>query len=51
MQQLGKTAWVAMPDRQWADDSGKKRYAAIVELTEGLRRRVTETVLSKWSAT
>jgi len=44
VQQPGQQPWVSLPQREYEKD-GQKKYAAIVELTEPLRRDVSRLVL------
>lgn len=48
VQQPGQRAWAAMPDRQYLDASGSKRWTPVVELTPELRRRVCDFVAEYW---
>ena len=48
VQQPGQAAWLAMPDRSYADAGGKQKWSAVVELTPDLRRRVSDTILAEW---
>lgn len=48
VQQPGQKAWAAMPDREYTDSSGSKRYAPIVELSPELHRRVCDFVAEYW---
>lgn len=49
VQQSGQAAWLAMPDRQWSDQTGKTRYSQVVELSPSLRALATEHVLRAWT--
>lgn len=48
VRQPEQVAWLAMPDRAYTDAGGKQKWAAVVELTPDLRRRVNETVIAEW---
>lgn len=50
VQQPGQRAWASMPDRQYLDSSGSKRWTPIVELSAELRRRVCDYVAEYWSS-
>ena len=47
IQQTGRRAWVAMPQRSWQGDDGRSRYSPVVELPAELRKRVSEAVLQQ----
>jgi DNA-binding cell septation regulator SpoVG len=47
IQQPGQKPWVASPQREYTVN-GKRHYAAIVELSEALKERVTALVLEEW---
>ena len=49
VQQQGQAAWLAMPDRSYPDASGKQRWAAVVELSPELRRRVSDVITAEWA--
>lgn len=48
IQQPGQKAWASMPDREYLDSSGSKRWAPIVELSPDLRRRVCDFVAENY---
>ena len=50
VQQPGQRAWASMPDRQYLDSSGSKRWTPIVELSPELRSRVNAVVAEHWSS-
>ena len=45
VQQPGQRAWVSPPQREYEKD-GQKKYAAIVELSDALKREVSRVVLA-----
>jgi DNA-binding cell septation regulator SpoVG len=48
IQQAGKPAWVALPQRE-AEQDGKKRYFPIVEIdSRALRAAIEEKALAAW---
>jgi DNA-binding cell septation regulator SpoVG len=47
IQQAGQRPWVSLPQREYTHD-GQKKYAAVVELSEPLKRELTRTVLAAW---
>ena len=47
VQQPGQKAWVSLPQREYLHD-GQKKYVAIVELSESLKRELSQIVLSTW---
>jgi DNA-binding cell septation regulator SpoVG len=47
VQQAGQRAWVSLPQREYLHD-GQKKYTAIVELSESLKREVSRFVLAAW---
>lgn len=49
IQQDGKSAWVACPQKEIPDKSGgKSKYFPIVEFTDDLKERVSDAVLAEW---
>lgn len=40
VQQPGQAAWLAMPDRKWADRDGKARYSPYVEFSDSVKEMV-----------
>ena len=48
IQQQGQAAWVSMPQREYTDKQGQKKYSAIVELSEALKKSVSALVLQSW---
>ena len=48
VQQAGQAAWLAMPDRSYTDAGGKQKWAAVVELSPELRRRVSDATIAEW---
>ena len=50
VQQPGQAAWVSMPQREYADKQGQKKYSAIVELSDSLKSSVAEIILAEWAA-
>lgn len=49
VQQPGQAAWLAMPDRSYADASGKQKWSAVVELSPDLKRKVSDFVMAEWA--
>lgn len=49
VQQPNQRPWLAMPDRQWTAPDGKVRYSPVIELTDSLKRRVSDAVLAGWT--
>jgi DNA-binding cell septation regulator SpoVG len=47
IQQDGQRPWVSLPQREYTHD-GQKKYAAVVELSEPLKREVSRAVLAAW---
>ena len=47
VQQPGQRPWVSLPQREYEKD-GQKKYSAIIELTEPLKREVCRMVLAAW---
>jgi DNA-binding cell septation regulator SpoVG len=47
VQQPGQKAWVSLPQKEYQQD-GQKKYSAIVELSESLKREVSRLVLAEW---
>ncbi|MGH7963611.1 MAG: septation protein SpoVG family protein [Candidatus Binatia bacterium] len=47
VQQPGQRAWVSLPQCEYTRDSEKK-YAAIVELSDTLKRELSHVVLTAW---
>lgn len=48
IQQDGQKAWVSLPQKSWTDQSGKAKYAPIVEIDGPLMDEISETVLAEW---
>jgi hypothetical protein len=46
VQQVGQKPWIALPDREWVDDDGKKRWTASVKLSTALKQRLDDAVFS-----
>ena len=51
VQQEGQAAWVSCPQREYTDQTGKKKYSAVVELTDSLKKEVDQIVLAYWEQT
>jgi DNA-binding cell septation regulator SpoVG len=47
IQQPGQRAWVSMPQEQYQGHDGQTRYAALIELSGELKRRVEQAVLQE----
>lgn len=47
VQQPGQRPWVSLPQREYETD-GQKKYSAVVELSEPLKREVSRLVLAAW---
>lgn len=48
IQEQGKTAWVSLPQQEWTDREGKKRYSPIVEVPDHVKAAIQEAVLRAW---
>jgi len=48
IQQAGQKAWVACPQTEWADKSGKKHYKPVIELPSTLKEQVQSAILHGW---
>lgn len=48
VQQSGQRAWVSMPQREYADAEGQKKYSAVVELSDALKKVVADLILHTW---
>lgn len=49
VQQPGQQAWVSMPQREYVDKEGIKKYAPVVELPDELKQSVSALVLSAFA--
>jgi DNA-binding cell septation regulator SpoVG len=47
IQQPNQHAWVSLPQREYQQD-GERKYKAVVEMTEPLRRELSRIVLATW---
>ena len=48
VQQDGQQPWLSVPQQEYTDKNGNKRYRQTVILEPGLRALVSELVLSEW---
>lgn len=47
VQQPGQRPWVSLPQREYVKD-GQKKYSAIVELSDSLKREAERAILAAW---
>jgi len=47
LQQPNQRPWVSLPQREFERD-GQKKYSAVVELSDPLKREVSRLVLAAW---
>lgn len=45
-----KAAWVSLPQSEWTDSEGKKKYFSIIELPENVKEAIQDAVLEAWAA-
>jgi DNA-binding cell septation regulator SpoVG len=48
VQQPGQQAWVSLPQREYTTKGGERKFSAVIELSEPLRREVLRAVLAAW---
>ena len=48
IQQLGQAAWVSLPQIEWTDRGGTKRYFPAIELPQRVKDAIQEAVLAAW---
>jgi DNA-binding cell septation regulator SpoVG len=48
IQQEGKKAWVAMPQKEVPQPDGTKKYHPIIELSDALKEKVTGLIMEEW---
>jgi len=47
VKQPDQSAWVSVPQTEYVKN-GEKRYANLIELPDGLKRKVQDAVLAAW---
>jgi DNA-binding cell septation regulator SpoVG len=50
IQEDGKSAWVSLPQQEWKDREGKKRYSPVVEAPDHIKAAIQDAVLRTWEA-
>jgi DNA-binding cell septation regulator SpoVG len=50
IQQVGQSAWVAMPSREYTAVDGTRKFVPIVKLSGDLKRDVEEAILQAWQS-
>ena len=50
LQENDKAAWVSLPQQEWTDREGKKRYSPIVEVPDHIKTVIQDAVLREWKA-
>jgi hypothetical protein len=50
VQQPRQKPWISPPQREWIDDSGKRRYTPMIELRGSLKSVVDQAILAVWQA-
>ena len=48
VQQPGKKAWVSVPQQEWTDNKGERRYSNIIELPDDLLKHTRQIILDEW---
>ena len=48
IQLQARAPWVALPQREWTDETGKTRYSPTLKLAEDIKRAVDAAVLGAW---
>lgn len=48
VQRTGQTPWVAPPSREWRDQTGSRRFTALVELDKDLLYNIQQQALAQW---
>jgi hypothetical protein len=49
IQQSDRKAWLSLPQCKYTKD-GQKKYSALVELSDSLKRELSRVVLAAWEA-
>jgi DNA-binding cell septation regulator SpoVG len=48
IQQEKQKAWVSLPQREYVNSDGQRRFSAVIEVSEELKRVVSDAVLTAW---
>ena len=48
IQQPGQAAWVSLPQREWTNQQGQKRFSPIIELPDEVKSAIQVEVLRAW---
>ena len=48
VQQKGQLAWVSLPQREWTDSEGNRRFYPVIELPKHVEHEIRKAVLRGW---
>ena len=48
IQQPGQIPWVSLPQNEWIDPQGNKKYFPVIELSEKVKNAISEAILEAW---
>ena len=48
IQQPGQAAWVSLPQNNWVDPKGNKKYFPVIELSEKVKNAIYDAILAAW---
>ena len=48
IQQPGQAAWVSLPQSEWTDRDGNRKFFPVIEVSDNLKAAIQETVLRAW---
>lgn|SRR5215813_5755 len=48
VQQIGQTPWVSLPQKEYTNRAGERKFTPVVELTDALKKQVCDEVLRVW---
>ena len=49
VQQPGQLSWASLPQREWVDREGKRKFYPTIELPEHVRHAIIKAILKAWS--
>ena len=50
IEQPAQKRWASLPQKEYTTKTRKKKYAAVIELSEPLKRELSRVVLAAWEA-
>ena len=48
IQQPGQAAWVSLPQNEWTDPEGNKKWFPVVEVPDNVKEAISAAVLRAW---